>query len=60
MTAGGPAHYTEVIAIYLYLNTFRYSKYGFGSALSMIIVAISLGLISGLRLVFQPFEKRYE
>lgn len=60
MTAGGPAHYTEVIAIYLYLNTFRYSKYGFGSALSMIIVMISVGLISGLRLVFQPFEKKYE
>ncbi len=32
MTGGGPAHYTEVIAIYMYLNTFKYYNYGFGSA----------------------------
>lgn len=60
MTAGGPAHYTEVIAIYLYNNTFRYYKYGFGSAISMIIVLLSLGLISGLNLIFKRFQEKYE
>lgn len=60
MTAGGPAHYTEVIAIYLYNNTFRYYKYGFGSAISMIIVLLSLGLITSLNLVFKRFENKYE
>lgn len=60
MTGGGPAHYTEVIAIYLYLNTFKYYKYGFGAAVSMIIVVLSLGLISLLRLIFRRFEAQYE
>jgi multiple sugar transport system permease protein/raffinose/stachyose/melibiose transport system permease protein len=26
MTGGGPAHFTEVIAIYMYINTFKYYK----------------------------------
>lgn len=60
MTGGGPAHYTEVIAIYMYLNTFKYYKYGFGSAVSMVIVALSLGLISLLQAVFKRFEAKYE
>jgi raffinose/stachyose/melibiose transport system permease protein len=60
MTTGGPAHYTEVIAIYLYNHTFRYYKYGYGSAISMMIVLLSLGLISVLQLIFRRFEKRYE
>lgn len=60
MTNGGPAHYTEVIAIYMYLNTFKYAKYGFGAAVSMIIVALSLGLISILQTVFSKFEAKYE
>ena len=59
MTGGGPAHYTEVIAIYMYVNTFKYYKYGFGSAVSMIIVALSLGLISLINAVFAHFERKY-
>ncbi len=60
MTGGGPAHYTEVIAIYMYFKTFRYYRYGFGSAVSMVIVALSLGLISLLRAIFRKFEAKYE
>ncbi len=60
MTSGGPAHYTEVIAIYMYFKTFKYYKYGFGSAVSMVIVVLSLGLISVLRAIFRKFEKKYE
>jgi raffinose/stachyose/melibiose transport system permease protein len=60
MTTGGPAHYTEVIAIYLYNHTFRFYKYGFGSAVSMIIVVLSLGLISLLRVIFRRVEAQYE
>lgn len=59
MTGGGPAHYTEVIAIYMYLNTFKYYNYGFGSAVSMVIVFLSLGLITGIRVVFRRLEARY-
>ncbi len=60
MTAGGPANYTTVIAIYMYLHTFRFYNYGFGSAISMMIVALSLGLITAIRAVSRRFEARYE
>lgn len=60
MTGGGPAHYTEVIAIYMYVNTFKYYKYGFGAAVSMIIVILSVGLISLLQAIFKKFEAKYE
>jgi raffinose/stachyose/melibiose transport system permease protein len=59
MTGGGPAHYTEVIAIYMYLNTFKYYNYGFGSAVSMTIVFLSLGLITAVQAVFKKLEDRY-
>ncbi|MDR1904437.1 MAG: sugar ABC transporter permease [Treponema sp.] len=38
MTGGGPAHYTEVIAVYMYNTTFVHQNYGYGSALSIIII----------------------
>ncbi len=59
MTGGGPARYTEVIAIYMYFNTFRYYNYGYGSAVSMMIVFLSLGLITMLMGVSRRFERRY-
>lgn len=50
MTEGGPAHYTEVLAIYMYNNTFgNISNYGYGSAVSTIIVVISIFLITFTR-----------
>jgi raffinose/stachyose/melibiose transport system permease protein len=60
MTGGGPARYTEVIAIYMYQNTFTYYHYGLGAAVSMMIVFLSLGLISLLNAVFGRLEVRYE
>lgn len=59
MTGGGPAHYTEVIAIYMYFNTFRFYNYGFGSAVSMTIVFLSLGLITAIQAVYRRIEARY-
>jgi multiple sugar transport system permease protein/raffinose/stachyose/melibiose transport system permease protein len=38
MTGGGPAHYTEVIAVYMYNTTFVHQNYGYGSSLSIIII----------------------
>jgi multiple sugar transport system permease protein/raffinose/stachyose/melibiose transport system permease protein len=60
MTGGGPAHYTEVIAIYMYQNTFRYYKYGYGSAVSIIIILMSLGFIQILQVVFNKLEKKFD
>ena len=60
MTGGGPVNYTDVMSIYLYRHTFTYSNYGYGSAVSMIIVALSVGLIGGSRWVYGRFRRRYE
>ncbi len=60
MTEGGPAHFTEVIAIYMYNNTFSYYRYGFGSAVSVVIVVLSMGLISLVRWIFNRVEQRFE
>ena len=60
MTGGGPARYTEVIAIYMYLNTFKYYKYGFGSAVSVIIILLSFIFIRILEVVFNKLEKKFE
>lgn len=60
MTSGGPAHYTEVIAIYMYTNTFKYYNYGFGSAISIVIVILSIGLITLAQKVYQYFENKFE
>ncbi len=59
MTSGGPAHFTEVVAIYMYNNTFSYYKYGFGSAVSIVIVVLSMGLIQITRSVANFFERRF-
>ena len=60
MTNGGPAHYTEVVAIYMYINTFKYYKYGFGSAVSIMIIILSVGLITILNRVVRRIERKYE
>ncbi|WNQ10161.1 sugar ABC transporter permease [Paenibacillus aurantius] len=42
MTKGGPAHSTELLATYMYNSTFTSYRYGYGSAISTSIIAISL------------------
>ncbi len=54
MTGGGPAHYTEVIAMYMYNTTFVYQNYGYGSALSIIIIVFIVASILLTRLVTRP------
>jgi raffinose/stachyose/melibiose transport system permease protein len=60
MTGGGPARYTEVIAIYMYSNTFVYYNYGFGAAISVVIVLVSVALIALSNGLFRRLEARYE
>ncbi|NOU98665.1 carbohydrate ABC transporter permease [Paenibacillus planticolens] len=45
MTAGGPAHNTEVMTIYMYNNSFTSLRFGYGSAVSIFILAFSLIVI---------------
>lgn len=45
MTNGGPANATEVMATYMYEKTFDGLRYGYGSAISVLIFVFSLVLI---------------
>jgi len=45
MTGGGPAHSTELMATYMYNSTFAVYRFGYGSALSTMIIILSLALV---------------
>lgn len=45
LTNGGPAHATEVMATYMYNQTFTGYKYGYGSAISLVIFILSFSFI---------------
>ncbi|MCY9514735.1 carbohydrate ABC transporter permease [Paenibacillus apiarius] len=47
MTNGGPAHATELLASYMYNSTFTIYRFGYGSAVSTLIVMISLLMVAG-------------
>lgn len=42
LTQGGPARTTEVVAVYLYLEAFRYNSFGTAAATAWIMVVVSL------------------
>jgi multiple sugar transport system permease protein len=44
LTGGGPARQTEVVAIYLYLEAFRYNNFGTATATGWLMVLTSLVL----------------
>jgi multiple sugar transport system permease protein len=46
LTGGGPARSTEVVAVYLYLEAFRYNAFGAASATGWLMVVGSLLLAS--------------
>jgi multiple sugar transport system permease protein len=41
MTQGGPARSTEVVALYLYVEAFRYNRFGVATATGWIMVIVS-------------------
>ncbi len=45
MTNGGPSHSTDVMALYMFNETFSQLQYGYGSAVSVVIFFFSLILI---------------
>jgi raffinose/stachyose/melibiose transport system permease protein len=42
MTYGGPGQRTQVLATWMYFNTFQYGNAGYGTALAWVIAAIAL------------------
>ena len=42
MTEGGPNHKTEVLATHLYQQGFKYFKYGYASAIGVLLLVLCL------------------
>lgn len=59
MTGGGPAHYTEVVSIYMYFNAFKYYNYGFGNAVATVMLLFCVLCIGFLQIIFKRLEKKY-
>lgn len=53
MTGGGPANSTELLATYMYNNTFEIYRFGYGSAISATILIISILFIGGSQLLMK-------
>lgn len=51
MTGGGPAYYTNLLAIYMYNHSFIFHNYGVGAAVSTVMVVICITLVILVRLV---------
>ena len=61
LTQGGPARSTEVVAVYLYLEAFRYNDFGAAAATGWIMVVTSLLLASFyLRRLYREMFARAE
>ena len=56
MTGGGPAHFTEIIAVYMYNTTFVFQNYGYGSALAVIIIIFTVIALMISRAVTKRFD----
>jgi raffinose/stachyose/melibiose transport system permease protein len=57
MTEGGPSHATELMAIHMYNKTFSVYKYGYGSAVSLIIFIVSFLIILGSQRILKTSEQ---
>ena len=60
MTNGGPSYYSTVLGLYMIQNTFSYYKYGFGSAVAVVLIVLSVGLIVILAKAAGRVSARYE
>jgi len=58
MTGGGPAHATDVIATHMYNMSFMSSKFGYGSAIAIILVIVCLVATVIINTAFAKLEKR--
>jgi len=59
MTAGGPAHATDVISSYMYNMSFLSLKYGYGSAMAAFLVAVCLVATLLINFLFNRLDKRF-
>ena len=59
MTRGGPNHLTETLGLYIYKQAFKLFQYGFGSALSVVLLVICLILTTIIFKVFKTEDIEY-
>lgn len=59
MSNGGPNHASEVIASYMYYKSFRDMQYGYGSAVSVILLVLCLGITYILNKAFKSEDIQY-
>lgn len=60
MTGGGPGTASSVMAMYAYKTSFLSYKMGYGSAMSIVILVVSLALVGGCRGLLLRFTKEKE
>ena len=54
MTAGGPMHSTETLAVFMYYQAFKYGKIGLGSSISMVLLTFALIIAIVYMRFFRP------
>lgn len=59
MSNGGPNHASEVIASYMYYKSFRDMQYGYGSAISMVLLVLCLVITLVLNQVLRSEKLEY-
>jgi len=58
LTAGGPLHATETVALFLYNSGFQYHKFGYASAIA-VVLSIIMAISSYLNIRFVRYEFEY-
>lgn len=59
MSNGGPNHASEVMASYMYVKSFRDMQYGYGSAISVVLLALCLVVTFILNRLFKAEDMQY-
>jgi len=60
MTGGGPAYYTNLLALYMYQKSFIFYDYGVGSAVSTVMVFLSIVLVTLIRFARRKIDTDME
>lgn len=60
MTEGGPNHATEVMSTYMFFKGFRQLKYGYSSAIGVILLILCMASVAVSNLIFKTGTMEYE
>lgn len=60
MTGGGPNHASEVIASHMYIRSFKGMQFGYGSAMSVVLMLLCITVTVLLNIAFRKAEEKVE